>query len=199
MKRGDWEEIARLVGFPLDDRQIEKLDLYRDWLRDEAIPAGGLGPAEAIRLDSRHIIDSLLFATPLDSPPTDIADLGTGVGLPGIPLAILFPNSRMCLIDRSQKRLDLAKRATRILDLDNIDAVQTDLSSIDRQYQVIVSRAARPPEQLAIQLQNLLPPGGTAVVGGSWEKRPQISGWEILEISAEMLDRAVWLLIMRRQ
>lgn len=194
-----WVEVADFVGFPLDAAQIHLLGRYRDWLGDEAIPAGGLGSAEAGRLDRRHIADSLLFAAPVDSPPTAIIDLGTGVGLPGIPLAVLFPHTRVSLIDRSQRRLDLARRAVRVLGLDNIEVFQTDLTTVDGAYPMVVSRASLPPDQLAGTVKSLLSTGGVAVLGGSWIARPETTVWEIHEIPAEILDRTVWLLIMRRQ
>jgi 16S rRNA (guanine527-N7)-methyltransferase len=194
-----WGEIAELAGFALDQTQIELLETYRDWLRSEALPAGGLGPAEGDRLDERHIADSLLFATSFSDVPESIADLGSGVGLPGIPLAVLWPETRMHLIDRSEKRIDLMRRACRVLGLANTETYPTDVTRLRQRFSAIVSRGMMPPDQLGKHIQNLLLPGGLAVVGGSWTSEPVVPDWETRQILPEMLDRAVWLLIMRRQ
>ena len=194
-----WHEIAESAGFALDEVQVELLEAYRDWLKTEAIPAGGLGPAEADRLDQRHIADSLLFAWPFGEFPRTVADLGTGVGLPGIPLAVLWPETAVRLVDRSGKRIDLARRACRVLGLENVDTQQADLTNLKETFHAIVSRATIPPGRLSGHVRELLLPGGLAVVGGSWTTEPDERGWDTLQIPREMLDRGVWLLIMRRQ
>lgn len=194
-----WSDVVELTEFSLDESRLSLLEGYRDWLITEAIPAGGLGSAEESRLEIRHIADSLLFATPLDSTPSDIVDLGSGVGLPGIPLAILWPETRVCLVDRSGRRAELARRACRVLGIDNVEVVQTDIDEMSERFPVIVSRATMPPELMSSHVRRLLEPGGTAILGGSWTSRPLVKGWEAREIPLEMLDRTVWLLIMRRE
>ena len=168
------------------------------WLLEEAIPAGGIGPNEELRLSDRHIGDSLLFSWPFADPPPDLIDLGSGVGLPGIPLAILWPSTSVTLLDRSGKRVDLARRAVRVLGLDNVEVIRGDLKTRGRVFSNTVTRAAVPPGQLTSRVNQLLSPGGMAVAGGSWTEPPKIDGWDTIEIPPEMLDRTVWLLIMRR-
>ena len=157
-----------------------------------------MGPNEGSRLADRHLGDSLLFSWPFADSPPDLVDLGTGVGLPGIPLAILWPSTSVTLLDRSGRRTDLARRAVRVLGLNNVEVVQGDIESLGRAFSSLVARAAVPPGQLSPHLKRLLSPGGMAVVGGSWTHPPEIEGWETMEILLEMLDRTVWLLIMRR-
>lgn len=199
VKRDIWSRVANHTGFALKDSQLQALESYMQWLLREALPAGGLGPAEENRLHNRHIGDSLVFAKPLQDPPPDLVDLGSGVGLPGIPLAIMFPETRVTLVDRSGRRVDLMRRVVRVLDLDNVEVMQGDLTTIEGKWHVVVSRATIPPADLHPHLGRLLVPQGMAAVGGSWSKPPSATGWETLEIPAEVLDRAVWLLIMRRE
>ncbi len=198
MKQGLWLDIATATGFSLDDRQLGLLEQYRGWLLTEAIPAGGIGPKEGSRVSDRHIGDSLLFSWPFLGAPTSVLDLGSGVGLPGIPLAILWPSTAVILLDRSEKRVDLARRAARILGLDNVEMVREDLEVTDMSSGAVVSRAVLPPKRLLPHVSRLVQPGGMGVAGGSWRQPPQVKGWETVEISLEMLDRPVWLLIMRR-
>lgn len=199
MKPDLWKRAAAHTGFELSQRQIGALVTYRDWLLDEAVPAGGLGPAESDRVDRRHIADALLFATPLEDPPGSIADLGSGVGLPGIPLAILLPNTQLTLVDRAGKRADLLRRAVRILDLGNVEVRQMDIEAMDDEFDVIVSRATIPPFKMRDHADRLLMAGGTAILGGSWKEEPVFQGWAAVEIPAEVLDRPVWILIMRQE
>jgi 16S rRNA (guanine(527)-N(7))-methyltransferase RsmG len=172
---------------------------YRDWLLDEAVAAGGIGPNEAGRIDNRHIGDSLVFAGGFRDDPVEMLDVGSGVGLPGIPLAILMPETRFHLLDRSGRRVELTRRAVRILDLPNVEVVHADIADWDRQVDGIVSRGSLSPEQALTSFNRILTGDGLAVVGGSWASRPEIVGFEPLQVPATVLDQTVWLLIMRRQ
>lgn len=193
------QRIGEFLRIQITETQIELLTRYRDWLRDEAVPAGGLGPRELNRLERRHLADSLLFAAGFDGDPTRVRDLGSGVGLPGIPLAIVFPHSEFELIDRSGRRVDLARRALRVLGLENARVIQGEMAHSRVRVPIIVSRASLPAEELRDVAFAQLEKGGIAVVGGSWTARPTLSGWETMEIPSEILDQPVWLLIMRRQ
>jgi hypothetical protein len=88
---------------------------------------------------------------------------------------------------------------TRILNLPNVEVRQCDIGDLSGVTSTIVSRASLPPRQLADTVKMHLEPGGTAVVGGSWMKKPVVLGWETVEIPPDILDHVVWLLIMRRQ
>lgn len=192
-----WLRIADASTFPVPEDLPDKLTRYRDWLVSEAIPAGGIGSGEASRLDIRHIADSLLFALVMD-PSDHVLDVGTGVGLPGIPLACLMPETRFVLLDRSARRIGLASRASRILKLDNVEVVQSDVNSWKQPTPVVVSRATIPAEDLLSPLKTLTSPGGIAVIGGSWSEMPEVNGYEVKEIGSAFLDRSVWILMMRQ-
>jgi len=190
--------VAEYLGFDLTVEQHGRLQRYREWLRDEAIPSGGMGPGEIARLEIRHLADSLLFGEVMPATPVDVLDLGTGVGLPGIPLAIVLPDTRFTLVDRSQRRLDLLRRALRILELGNCETLLGEIEDIDRSAEVVVARASLRPSHLAPLIPTLLRDGGVAIVGGSWQHSPRHEGWETVEIPRHVLDRSVWLLMMRR-
>lgn len=174
------------------------MERYGRWLADEGVRSGGLGPGEVDRIERRHLADSVLFASQLGSV-AEVWDLGSGVGLPGIPLAIVLPGTRLVLLDRSGRRVDLARRALRILDLQNCQVIQGEIEEVTGPVPAIVSRASLPPDRLAVVARRALEPGGVAVVAGSWVESPRWPGWSTVEIPRHVLDQPVWLLIMRRQ
>lgn len=175
------------------------LDRYADWLRTEALPAGGVGPGEPDRLSERHIADSLLFAGVWERDWLGpVCDVGTGVGLPGIPLALAHPMREFVLIDRAGRRVDLARRAVRVLGIDNVRIERADLADLDLTGFTVVARASLPPPTFR---QHLL--GGPSdphevLLGGSHVRRPVFDGFETIEIPREILDRKVWVLRMIR-
>ncbi|MEA1902799.1 MAG: RsmG family class I SAM-dependent methyltransferase [Actinomycetota bacterium] len=199
MKHALWKRAASHSGRHLDEHQLGLLDRFEYWLATEAVEAGGIGPAEQERIARRHIGDSLVFATPLPENPVSVWDLGSGAGLPGIPLAILMPDTRIRLIDRSARRVDLLRRAIRILDLPNVVACQSELRSGSDYPDVLVTRATLSAEKTARLVETRLPATDLVIQGGSWRSRPGHRGWVTLEIPASVLDQTVWLLIMRRQ
>jgi 16S rRNA (guanine527-N7)-methyltransferase len=192
-----WLEIAENSPFPVPDPFINRLELFRQWLLEEAVAAGGIGPGEAERIDVRHIADSLLFSLVM-KPESGVLDIGTGVGLPGVPLAILAPDTEFTLLDRSGRRVDLVRRACRILNLDNVMVIQGDVSEYTGPVATVVARASLPPEKLLPYLRALVSPDGMAILGGSWTRAPVVAGYETKEIGSAFLDRSTWILMMRQ-
>lgn len=202
---------AAWAGWDLDDTALGRLAEFRRWLVTEAIPAGGLGPREGERIWERHLADALTFAAGWEgSPPEEILDVGSGVGLPGIPLALLWPETRVTLLDRGGRRVRLLHRAARVLALDNVVVAQGDVFAVADEWQGLVFRGAVPPPEAVGLSARLLDIGGTTVFGLSRRPEPPEDGGslvtlaEALGLSAELrrvpdgiLDRGAWLLIMR--
>lgn len=202
---------ARWAGWELSSIAEQGLIEYADWLVEEAIPAGGLGPREPERLWSRHLGDSLTFAAGwVGQPPMEILDVGSGVGLPGVPLALLWPDTVVTVLDRGGRRIRLLRRAIRVLGLRNIVVAQGDVFSVADEWSGMVFRGAvRPPEAVGLAAR-ILDLGGRAVFGLSRRpERPSDAGdlvtlagalgldAEVRRVPAEVLDAPSWLLIMR--
>ena len=189
---------AQWAGIELDSSQQDQLTALAKWLVDEAIPAGGLGPSEGKVVFSRHIADSLLFAGEWDPqhPPRSLIDVGSGVGLPGLPLAIAWPNTQVISLDRSVRRADLARRAVRLLGLENVEVAALQLQEWTAAAEMVVCRGVGSPAALRPRLARLLLPGGIAVLGGSHRHRPQVPGYRVREVPESIMGYPVWLLSM---
>lgn len=193
--------VASWLDIEIDQVQASQLDRYHGWLASEAIRAGGVGPNEGSRLWQRHIADSLTFGIAL-SEAEIVGDIGSGVGLPGIPLAIAFPQLTFVLVDRSGRRCDLIRRAIAVLRLENCEVVHSDIGAVDKQFDAIVSRAAIPLQDLLIHVKHLLKPGGTAVIGisraGNMPANMSDDGsglsMELVEVPIDILDTPAKLL-----
>lgn len=161
-------------------------------------------------MEARHVGDSLTFATGWPEPPEEILDVGTGVGLPGIPLAILWPATRITLLDRGGRRIRLLRRVVRMLALDNVVIAQGDVFAVADEWAGITYRGSvRAPEAVALTARLLLP-GGTAVLGVSRRSERPTRATELTvlaetlgleaelrRVPEEVLDGPSWLLIMR--
>jgi 16S rRNA (guanine527-N7)-methyltransferase len=194
------EKAAMWAGIRLTGEQLARLTTYHDWLVSEAVKAGGIGPNEAGRIWSRHIADSLFFNIGLQRASL-CADLGSGAGLPGVPLAITREDVQFELVDRSGRRCDLMRRAITVLGLDNCSVIHRDLSAVDKIFDSVVSRATLPPGRLMIHVKRLLVPGWIAIVGLSRgqdvREGPTVpEGWstEVVSVPADILDTSVKLL-----
>ncbi len=191
---------AEVVGCPLSLHQTELLQRYHEFLASEAITAGGIGPNERDRLWRRHIADSMLFGIELSSAG-DCVDVGTGVGLPGIPLAIAFPSVEFTLVDRAGRRVDMVRRAVSVLGLHNCTVRQVDIADVSDRFDRVVSRGSLPPLDLMIHVKHLLRAGGVAIIGLSARylatnplpASPEYRA-EVVTIEHEVLDTTVSLL-----
>jgi 16S rRNA (guanine527-N7)-methyltransferase len=187
--------LASEFGAILDDARLRALERYATWLVDEASRAGGIGPNEADSVIDRHILDSLTFLGPIDHPPNSLLDVGSGVGLPGIPLAIALPDTEVILVDRSGRRCALLHRAIRVLDLENVEIVQAEVSEVQRRVDVAASRASLPPSVLLPHLRRLTSLG---IVAGSTRSELEVDGYQSVKIVSRYLETPRWLLIMQQ-
>lgn len=198
-------EIAEHLGVEWTSAQCGQLVRYEEWLRDEAVVAGGIGPAEHLRLFDRHIADSLMFLTQIGPSASSLIDVGSGVGLPGIPIAIVRPEVDVTIIDRAERRTRLAMRALRVLGLDRVAVHCTDVANTDETFDVVTFRASLPIGEAVAAFQRLANPEGVGVFALSRRDNPKSPPepppGAIFTTTAEgvgVLDTPAWLLRMQR-
>lgn len=89
-----------------------------------------------------HVLHSLAISKVMPFVDgTQVLDVGTGGGFPGIPLSILFPNSRFCLVDSIGKKIKVVQDVSDKLQLKNVTAIHNRVENIDQQFEFVVSRA----------------------------------------------------------
>ncbi len=91
---------------------------------------------------TRHYSESLFVGHVLPRDPTTVADIGSGAGFPGLPLAVLRPDCRFTLVESHKRKAVFLKEATR--ELRNVSVVSTRAEDLAGPYGWIVSRAVRP-------------------------------------------------------
>ena len=202
--REDFRILATDLGFDLDDDQVSLLQRYGTWLIDEAMPAGGIGPEEGTRLFDRHLADSLAYVPAIPPHARRILDVGSGVGLPGIPTAIARPHDEVTLLDRSDRRTWLARRAVRVLGLVNVDVITGDVHAVEAGSDAALFRASLTIDAAAAVLSEIIEPHGVGLVGVSrLPDPPELPPppthvlFDLSRTTSRILDSPFWLLRMR--
>ena len=119
--------------------QFSKLqELYKDW--NQKINVVSRKDIEELYL--RHVLHSLGIAKVQEFlPEASILDVGTGGGFPGIPLAIMFPQTHFHLVDSIGKKIKVVNEVVEGLELSNVKTSNARVEELDGQYDFIVSRA----------------------------------------------------------
>ena len=135
------EEILKYFPYltELQKEQFIKLDfLYHDWNAKINV----ISRKDIDELYMKHILHSLGIAKITKfEPGTFVLDVGTGGGFPGIPLAILFPETRFYLIDVIAKKIKVVQAVAEALELKNVKAEQIRAEMVKGEFDFIVSRA----------------------------------------------------------
>ncbi len=126
------------------DRLLAYLALLKRWNQAYNLTAVD----QPVEMVARHLLDSLAIAPWLSGQR--IVDSGTGAGLPGVPLAIAFPERQFVLIDSNGKKIRFLRQVRRELGLDNIEPLQARLESLPEiaRPDGITARALAPLEKL---------------------------------------------------
>ncbi|WP_049621337.1 16S rRNA (guanine(527)-N(7))-methyltransferase RsmG [Frateuria defendens] len=112
-------------------------------------------PAEMVTL---HLLDSLAILPYVEGET--LADLGTGPGLPGIPLAIAAPGRQILLVDSNGKKVRFLREAIRTLKLEGVRAVQSRVEEVEGRFDCITARAFASLADMLAWGGHLLAPGG---------------------------------------
>jgi 16S rRNA (guanine527-N7)-methyltransferase len=119
--------------------QFQKLEkLYHDWNAKINV----ISRKDIDELYVKHVLHSLGIAKVMNfEPKATVLDVGTGGGFPGIPLAILFPETRFYLIDVIAKKIKVVNEVVAALGLENVKAEQLRAENMKGEFDFIVSRA----------------------------------------------------------
>lgn len=178
--------------FPnLTERQIEQFNalgpLYSEWNQKINV----ISRKDIENLYPNHILHSLGIAKFTDfKDGSDVIDVGTGGGFPGIPLAIMFPNVRFLLVDRTGKKIKVAASIADSIGLTNVELRQADASEIKQQFDFAVSRAVMELPQLVSlttklikkECHNSVPNGLICLKGGDLDNETKRFGNRVLEM-----------------
>ena len=126
----------------LTQKQIEQFDalfeLYQIWNAQINV----ISRKDIDLLYERHILHSLGIAKVIDfAPQTQVLDVGTGGGFPGIPLAILFPETQFLLVDSIGKKIKVVNEVASAIGLNNLKAIHSRAEQVNQNFDFIVSRA----------------------------------------------------------
>jgi len=135
------DEIQKYFPYLTDiqKEQFAKLEfLYHDWNAKINV----ISRKDIDELYTKHVLHSLGIAKIIKfEPGTFVLDVGTGGGFPGIPLAILFPETRFYLIDVIAKKIKVVQAVAEALELKNVKAEQMRAELVKGDFDFIVSRA----------------------------------------------------------
>jgi len=152
----------------------------------------------------RHFLDSLLYLKGFpEKSLLRVADVGSGAGFPGLPMAITRPTDRFVLFEPRKKRTDFLRHMRRLLGLKNLEIVGSrveDSRTSEGTYDVIVTRALYSPIQLVSATKQLLNPGGRWILSAGPRYQAVDVGSDIkleerrITVPIENVDR--WLIIL---
>ena len=162
--------------------QFAALDaLYRDWNSKINV----ISRKDIDNLYEHHVLHSLAIAELIRfKAGTNIMDLGTGGGFPGIPLAIMFPEAKFHLVDSIGKKIRVCEEVKQAIGLQNVTTEWCRAEAVEQKFHFIVSRAVMPLPDLVKLIRksiskeqfNGLPNGLICLKGGELEQEAKPFG-----------------------
>ncbi len=149
---------------------LSQVTAYAEFLAGPGVERGLIGPGEAARIWERHLLNSAVVAA-LVPPRSEVVDLGSGAGLPGVVLAMLLPECDVRLVEPMARRTAFLAECVAQLGLENVEVVRGRAEDLTKviSADVVVSRAVAKLSQLAVLAAGLARPGGLvlAIKGAS--------------------------------
>ena len=136
--------------------QLELARAYTDRLAKDSETFGLLGPRELPRIWGRHVINSALLAE-LVPTGSKVADIGSGAGLPGIPMAIAKPDAHFTLIEPMERRSGWLQTVVEDLGIKNVDVIRARAEEVQRpDFDIATARAVAALDKLLKLLTPLI-------------------------------------------
>lgn len=155
----------------------------------------------------KHFLDSLAPWTHLrDAGFTTLADLGSGAGFPGIPLALAFPQAQTFLVERMERRVGFLRATLQVLGRTDVTVVPRTFEEVKEQFDLVTFRAVFPLDaKLVKKMKRLLHPGGRiAAYKGRREVidaelatlGPLAEGAQVIPVKVPFLDEERHLVVL---
>ena len=180
-------------AFPSE--RLALAERYADLLATEGVLRGLIGPREAPRLWDRHLVNSALLASLVPEGAT-VCDIGSGAGLPGIPLALARPDVEMTLVEPLLRRTVFLGEVVEELELVNVEVVRGRAEALHgrRTFEIVTARAVAPlPRLLDWSMPLVMATGALLAIKGSTaaeevaESRAALDAWGCGEPRIERL------------
>lgn len=191
-------EVEPAVAADVFGANLDKAKRYAEALVRDGDELGLLGPRELPRLWSRHILNSAVVAK-LVADGASVADVGSGAGLPGIPMAIAQPNARFTLIEPMERRSNWLSEQVAALGLTNVTVKRARAEEVGDVFDVVTARAVSALPKLLRMTVPLTRDGGVilALKGSkaqdeindskSLVKKLNIAKFEVVQVGTEHL------------
>ena len=148
----------------------EQLVAYEGLLRERALPLGLVSAGDEPRLWERHILDSVRGVACLPRETTNVVDVGSGAGLPGVPVAICRPDVTITLLEPRSRRAAFLELVASRLALRNVRVLVGRAEALSLEADLCLARAVASPAKTWRLAQSLMGPGGRLLLwaGRSW-------------------------------
>jgi 16S rRNA (guanine527-N7)-methyltransferase len=161
VKHEGWLSVARSAGIDLSPEQATLLERYEDLLRGRGAAIGVVAAADLPRLRERHVLDGLRGAAYLPTPCRRVLDLGSGGGIPGVPVAVARPDVDLVLAEARRNRAAFLELVADTLPLPNASVHAGRVQDLSPGFDACVARAFAPPAEAWEVARRVLRPGGT--------------------------------------
>ena len=194
---------ANELGLSLSETKIDRLLLYLALIQKWNKAYNLVGTSNTADLVEKHLLDSLSIYKFIKESP--VLDVGSGAGLPGIPLAITLPDISFTLVDANGKKVRFMRQACIELNLTNVEIVQSRIETYatDNEFKTVIARAFAPLESALCQLAEACIKDGqiNIMLGVPPQKLPEnknICNLQVHELNVPGLDSKRHLLVANK-
>ena len=171
---------------------LNYLNLLQKWQKSQRL----VGSSDPAWIVDNVIVDSLLFLRALPPGVRRLCDVGSGAGIPGIPLKIVMPDTEVTLLEARARRASFLAAAVREVPLSRCRIINRRLEDavgdLEGKFDAVVMRCAGRPDSMLAAIERLLAPAGSIVASGPPKPYPLAAG-EWVEVRGPLGLRRFWV------
>jgi len=183
------KELCELNGISLPEEAYERLETYKELLKKWGRRINLTSILSDKEIEEKHLFDSLLglkaFADyGLNLKGAKLCDVGSGAGLPGVPLSVALPETQAALVEPRKKRCVFLEEVKRQLKLNNAKVICSRVEEVEGPFTLLTMRAVEDPKGAVKITEHLLKEGATlCIYRGKEPFKGELPGYKTVELS----------------